>query len=90
MLEQAASPNCIFCVARAAAEFSTCVALRVVFVNVLARWRLMANKVDIEEASLSGILNSTVECKCWRCVEARGLPFGCSYDLRAKCEASCM
>jgi hypothetical protein len=61
-------------------NFSTYVALRVVFVNMLARWRLKANKVDSEGASLSGILNGMVECKCWRCVEARCLP--CRVFLR--------
>jgi hypothetical protein len=56
-------------------NFSTYVALRVVFVNMLTRWSLKANKVNSDGASLSGILNSTVKYKCWRCVEARGLPF---------------
>jgi hypothetical protein len=65
-------------------NFSTHVALRVVFVSMLERWRLKANKVDSEGASLSGILNSTVERKCWRCVEARVLP--CQVFLRLEGE----
>jgi hypothetical protein len=55
-------------------NFSTYVALRVGFVNMLARWRLKENKVDCEGASLAGILNSTIESKFWRCIEARGVP----------------
>jgi hypothetical protein len=47
------------------------VALCVVFLNLIARWRRRSQTVDAECALLSAILNTVMVCMCWRCVDGR-------------------